>query len=100
MSNHAPGPWKIRRVSGTVSDEVIEIVAADGSIVADNKPYYPHALDEKNAPIIAAAPAMFAALALIASGTDDIVGPYRAFPRERMQQIARDILDDIRKAAP
>jgi hypothetical protein len=42
--------------------EGVAVVAADGTVIADNQTYYPHALDPANAALIAAAPDLLQAL--------------------------------------
>lgn len=56
MSAFSPEPWQVRRLDLFEGGEGVEIVASDGETVADNQTYYPHALDAKNASLIAAAP--------------------------------------------
>lgn len=62
---HTPGPWKIREIKLYETGTGIEIVGANGEVIADNQTYYPQALNPKNATLIAAAPAMYEALKAI-----------------------------------
>lgn len=63
----AKGPWVARAFErtfedGDENDPPVEIVSADGETIACNEPYYPTALDTKNAHLIAAAPCLLEAL--------------------------------------
>lgn len=55
-TKHTPGPWSVRELELYEHGMGIEIVAVDGTVIADNQTYYPHALAPENASLIASAP--------------------------------------------
>jgi hypothetical protein len=57
MNAHTSGPWVIvRRESASGIGQVLEVLDANGDAVCNDETYYPTPLDERNAPLIAAAP--------------------------------------------
>lgn len=58
ITKHTRGPWFVREHHDCHEDDVkgVEVVSADGTIIACNRAYYPTELDADNAHIIAAAP--------------------------------------------
>jgi len=58
-----PGPWLAEKYKDSIGGESIRVVSADGDLVCDNEPYYPHAVTEPNARVIAAARDLVPALA-------------------------------------
>lgn len=59
---HTPGPWRLERYENSVGETGARVVSADGRTICDNEPYYPMAVNEHDAALIAAAPALLAAL--------------------------------------
>lgn len=64
VQGHTPGPWTVRMTGEQYhsNEPLVEIVAADGTVIANNQKYYPEPLDPKNAYVQAAAPEMLEAL--------------------------------------
>lgn len=59
---HTPGPWRLERYENSVCGIGARVVSADGRTICDDEPYYPKAVNEHDAALIAAAPALLAAL--------------------------------------
>ena len=62
MSGHTPGPWRVEEIELFETGSGVQVVAADGTVIADNQTYYPQSLDPANAHLIAAAPELLEAL--------------------------------------
>lgn len=60
--NFTPGPWRLERYENSVGEIGARVVSADGQTICDNEPYYPKAVKEHDAAIIAAAPNLLALL--------------------------------------
>jgi hypothetical protein len=56
------GPWRVQPIEMYSGGMGIAVVNAEGETIADNQTYYPQALAEKNAHLVAAAPEMYEAL--------------------------------------
>lgn len=79
---HTPGPWVIRVIDLHEGGSGFEIVGANGDIVCDNQTYYPHAIDKKNARLIAAAPELLEALVRLMPSAEDNTAGYGGEPDE------------------
>lgn len=100
---HYPRPWHIEPFEKTYDAEQpigLRIVAADGRIVADNEPYYPHALDPDNAPLLTASPCLLEAANAVweeanpyhGEAYGDAVPPsYYLVPRNAMLELVAQI---------
>lgn len=68
---HTPGPWRVEKIDQHHGDYGIQVVGSNDEVICDNEAYYPHALDEKNAHLIAAAPEMLKALCDLVEAVED-----------------------------
>lgn len=58
MSKWTPGPWTFEKVETTMGCGH-QVVAANGQVICDDEPYYPAAVCEADARLIAKAPEMY-----------------------------------------
>lgn len=65
MFKGTPGPWRFEEYQDAISDTSVRVVGYNGDVVCDSEPYYAHALDPKNGPLIAAAPELLEALLML-----------------------------------
>lgn len=100
---HAPGPWKFEKMelheglSGEMHGH--QVVAADGTVICDNQTYYPQAVTEDHARLIAALPDLLdVARVLLASWDceDDEDAKYEQLVDEAVGK-ARAIIAEIEK---
>jgi len=67
-ARHTPGPWEVYYFERSHEADECKGVGVrskdSGETICNNETYYPHALDEKNAALIAAAPELLEALIL------------------------------------
>lgn len=82
---HTPGPWRVHTEPGQKNtptltgachydSDYVAVVAADGTVVADNAHYYAHGLDPDNAPLVAEAPTMLDLLVRAADAIEALDG--------------------------
>jgi len=62
MFKGTQGPWRFEEYQDAISETSVRVVGANGEIVCDSEPYYAHALDPKNGPLIASSPELLGAL--------------------------------------
>lgn len=101
-SKHAPAPWEIKAHDGFTIGGIapIEIVAANGEVIACNTAYYPTGLAAKNAPVIAAAPELLAAAKAYFESycLDEADDPENCVDGERQHEAAKALQAAIAKA--
>jgi len=91
MKGFSGGPWTVKigvdagelncgvHYNSSGDNPYCAVVAADGSVVADNCDYYPASLDPRNASLIAAAPCLLDALQAITNSGADAIPIKEAF---------------------
>ena len=55
-------PWRLEAYENTISEMGIRVVNANGNLVCDDEPFYPHPVSFANARLIASAPDLLEAL--------------------------------------
>lgn len=59
------GPWTLQGYENDISEMGVRVVDADGNVVCNDEPYYPHPVSFANARLIAAAPDLLEALEMM-----------------------------------
>ena len=72
MFKGTPGPWRFEEYQDAISETSVRVVGYNGDVVCDSEPYYAHALDPKNGPLIAAAPELLEELISMADDMDSL----------------------------